>query len=230
MYKDLPHPPGTYLALPPPPSDLAGITSDPGRVPRPLPAQPVSYAYRPADGSNYNPLIPTLGMAGSPYARSVPSLRCITPAALPDPELVFDTLLKRDKFEAHPGGISSLFFAFADLIIHNIFNTDHVSGWTINSSSSYLDLSPLYGTSKEAVDGMRKHDGTGKLVEDVFADSRLLYMPPAVCALLIIFNRNHNVRIHLSTFIVALPHYFEVCGGKNPFHQRGGELQASATQ
>ncbi|KAI0302469.1 heme peroxidase [Russula brevipes] len=192
LYKDLPHPPGTYLALTPPPSDLAGITSHPGRVPRPLPAQPVSYAYRPADGSNYNPLIPTLGMAGSPYARTVPSLRCITPAALPDPELVFHTLLKRDKFEEHPGGISSLFFAFADLIIHNIFNTDHASGWTVNSASSYLDLSPLYGSSQEAVDGVRKHDGTGKLVEDVFADSRLLYMPPAVCALLIIFNRNHN--------------------------------------
>jgi len=155
---------------------------------------PVTYAYRPADGSNYNPFIPTMGMAGSPYARSVPSLHRMSPAALPPAELVFDRLLKRDKFVEHPGGISSLFFAFADLIIHNIFDTDHSSpGDTINKANNYLDLSPLYGTSPEAVDRVRLNDGTGRLKEDVFADPRLLGMPPAVCALLVIFNRNHNV-------------------------------------
>jgi linoleate 10R-lipoxygenase len=133
-----------------------------------------------------------MGMAGSPYARSVPSLRRLSPAALPPPELVFDTLLKRDKFEPHPGGISSMFFAFADIIIHNIFHTDHID-WTKNNASSYLDLSPLYGNSPAAVNSVRKLDGTGKLHDDTFADFRLIYMPPAVCALLVLFNRNHNV-------------------------------------
>jgi prostaglandin-endoperoxide synthase 2 len=133
-------------------------------------------------------------MAGSPYARSVPSQRCLSKAALPPSELVFDTLLKRDKFVEHPGGISSLFFAFADIIIHNIFNTDP-KGWNINTASSYLDLSPLYGSSQDAVNSVRRLDGTGRLHDDVFADPRLLNMPPAVGALLILFNRNHNVSL-----------------------------------
>jgi hypothetical protein len=120
----------------------------------------------------------------------------MSPASLPPAELVFDKLLKRDKFVEHPAGISSLFFAFADLIIHNIFSTDHSSpGYTINNASSYLDLSPLYGTSQEAVNRVRLNDGTGRLKEDVFADPRLLSMPPAVCALVVIFNRNHNVSL-----------------------------------
>jgi prostaglandin-endoperoxide synthase 2 len=136
-------------------------------------------------------------MAGSPYARSVPSQRSLSHAALPPPDLVFDTLLKRDKFVEHPGGISSLFFAFADIIIHNIFNTDPSKGWTMNRASSYLDLSPLYGSSQEAVNSVRRLDGTGRLHDDVFADPRLLNMPPAVGALLIMFNRNHNVSLRL---------------------------------
>lgn len=53
-----------------------------------------------------------------------------------------------DGFARHPGGISSLFFAFADLIIHDCFNTDHVNV-SINKASSYLDLSPLYGTGSD---------------------------------------------------------------------------------
>ncbi|KAK0495168.1 hypothetical protein EDD18DRAFT_1013224, partial [Armillaria luteobubalina] len=36
-------------------------------------------------------------------------------------------------------------------------------------------------------------DGTGRLWEDVFADSRLLRMPAASCALLVLLCRNHNV-------------------------------------
>ncbi|EPQ51552.1 heme peroxidase [Gloeophyllum trabeum ATCC 11539] len=178
LYKDLPHPPGGYLSLPP----SVSVASTNARV---------SYAFRSADGSNYNPLAPTLGMANMPYARSVPSANLVPRAALPDPGLVFDTLLKREKFEPHPGGISSLFFAFADLIIHCLFNTDP-RDWTKNATNSYLDLSVLYGASEQQVDGMRKKDGTGMIWEDAFADPRLMLMPPAVGALLVIFNRNHN--------------------------------------
>lgn len=182
LYKDLPHPPSGYLCLPQAPTAQANNVANNSRV---------KYAFRSADGSNNNPLFPTLGQAGSPYARSVPSTNISPKSALPDPGLVFDTLLKRDKFTEHPGGISALFFAFADLVIHSIFNTNHTD-WTINDSSSYLDLSVLYGNSESQVDSVRRKDGSGKLWDDVFADSRLLHMPPASCALLVLLNRNHN--------------------------------------
>lgn len=89
-------------------------------------------------------------------------------------------------------GLSSFFFAFADLVIHSIFDTDYADP-TVNKTSSYLDLSPLYGSSDKSVDAVRRKDGTGRLWEDVIADSRLLFMPPSVCALLVLFCRNHNV-------------------------------------
>jgi linoleate 10R-lipoxygenase len=180
LYRDLPHPPGPYLALPPA-----------GTIPYPHPAG-VQYAFRPVDGSYYNPLTPSLGMAGMPYARSVPTSTTIPVSHLPDAATVFDTLLRRDQFVGHPGGLSSLFFAFADLIIHTIFNTSHAD-WAINNASSYLDLGLLYGRSEKQVNSVRQLDGSGKIWNDIFADSRLLFMPPSVCALLIIFSRNHNV-------------------------------------
>ncbi|KAF9042906.1 heme peroxidase [Panaeolus papilionaceus] len=183
LYKDLPHPPSSYLATQAYPPPLEPLLEQ-GRV---------KYAYHTADGSRNNPLMPTLGQAGTPYARSVSTSRIAPKAALPDPGLVFDTLLRRPdgKFKEHPGGISALFFAFADLVIHSIFNTNHTD-WTINDSSSYLDLSILYGSNQNQVNSVRKLDGTGQLWDDVFADSRLLLMPPASCALLVLMNRNHN--------------------------------------
>ncbi len=100
-------------------------------------------------------MLPSLGQARQPYARSVPSAHPLPPAFLPDPSLVFDVLLKREKFEPHPGGVSSLFFAFADLVIHSLFSTDREDP-LINNASSYLDLSPLYGSSEEQVDTVRR--------------------------------------------------------------------------
>ena len=55
---------------------------------------------------------------------------------------------------ANKGGVSSLFFAFADLVIHSIFNTNH-RNWTINDASAYLDLSILYGNSEKDVERVR---------------------------------------------------------------------------
>lgn len=68
----------------------------------------------------------------------------------------------------------------------------------INDTSSYLDLSPLYGHDEEAQMKVRRQDGTGRLYEDVFSENRLLLMPPQVSALLVLFSRNHNVRILVS--------------------------------
>ncbi|KAG6833018.1 hypothetical protein H0H87_012276 [Tephrocybe sp. NHM501043] len=185
VYKDLPHPPRSYLA--PFDASVSTVTTSPAT----RKGQPITYAFRSADGSNYNPLAPTLGKAGSPYARSVPPIHIVPKHSLPDPGLVFDQILRRKEFVPHPGGISSLFFAFADLVIHSIFDTDHHDP-TKNKTSSYLDLSILYGNSESDVDQVRRKDGTGKLWDDVFSDARLLLMPPASCALLVLLNRNHN--------------------------------------
>lgn len=177
LYNSLPHPPDDFVAenrsIAPPPDSF-------------------DFLHRSADGSYYNHADPTLGMARTPYARSVPPMTLLNKDELPPPEKVFDELLKRDKFEKHPSDLSSLFFALANIIIHCIFSTDASPGYQRNNVSSYLDLSPLYGSSKEDQDSIRLHDGTGKIANDCFADPRLLFMPPSSSALLVMFSRNHN--------------------------------------
>ncbi|EEB87744.1 hypothetical protein MPER_14791, partial [Moniliophthora perniciosa FA553] len=59
-----------------------------------------------------------MGKAGTPYARSVSQTHSLSNRELPDPGLIFDTLLKRDGFVKHPAGLSSLMFSFAALVIH----------------------------------------------------------------------------------------------------------------
>ena len=60
-----------------------------------------------------------------------------------------------------------------------------------------MDLAPLYGNSKKTLDKLRVHDGRGLLHPDTFAEDRLLLLPPQVCVLLVLFNRNHNVSLRL---------------------------------
>lgn len=74
----------------------------------------MKYAFRSANGSDYNVLMPALGMAGMPYARSVPSTNKLPPQYLPDPGLVFDTLMKRDEFVEHPGESSVVLMFLAE--------------------------------------------------------------------------------------------------------------------
>ncbi|KAJ7898460.1 linoleate diol synthase [Mycena leptocephala] len=149
------------------------------------------YAWRTADGSNNNVNLPDMGKSGTPYARSVQQAHALPKHELPDAGLVFDTLLKRDGFVKHPAGLSSLMFSFAALVIHTVFRTSHANV-NINETSSYVDLSPLYGHNKEAQDKIRMKDGRGLLYPDVFAEDRLLLLPPAVCVILVLFSRNHN--------------------------------------
>jgi cytochrome P450 len=165
LYNDLPHPPATF------------ISND--------------YTWRRADGAYNNVLNPELGKAGTAYARSVQQQTPMPASELPDPGLLFDSLLRRDGFTPHPSGVSSLMFGFATLVIHSIFRTSH-SDWTINETSSYLDLAPLYGHTQDHQDQVRNKDGRGQLWNDVFAEDRLLFLPPAACALLVLLNRNHN--------------------------------------
>ena len=61
----------------------------------------------------------------------------------------------------------------------------------INLTSSYLDLSTLYGFNQDQQDKVRtKSDGL--LKPDSFYDARLLGFPPAVAGLMIGLNRFHN--------------------------------------
>lgn len=59
------------------------------------------HAWRSADGSGNNVTDPNLGKAGEPYARSVSQSKPLAHHQMPDPGLIFDTLLRRDKVRAH---------------------------------------------------------------------------------------------------------------------------------
>jgi hypothetical protein len=78
----------------------------------------------------------------------------------------------------------------ASIIIHDIFRTDHTNP-SVSTTSSYLDLSPLYGSSQEEQNGIRTFKD-GKLKPDCFADKRILGFPPGIATFLIMFNRFHN--------------------------------------
>lgn len=72
------------------------------------------YRYRSADGRNNSYMFPMLGAANTPYSRSVcPKL--VQPGALPDPGLIFDSILARENFIENPNRVSSIFFNFASL-------------------------------------------------------------------------------------------------------------------
>ncbi|KAF8473705.1 linoleate diol synthase [Russula ochroleuca] len=165
LYDDLSHPPATYIGT--------------------------QYQYRTADGSYNNICDPSMGKADLPYARSVQQTHPNPRNMLPDAGLVFDSLLKREKFVRHPAGLSSMMFSFAALVIHTVFRTSH-KDVSINETSSYVDLAPLYGNNVEKLSKIRVGDGRGLLHPDTFAEDRLLLLPPAVCVLLVLFNRNHN--------------------------------------
>ncbi|KAJ7803765.1 heme peroxidase [Mycena olivaceomarginata] len=147
------------------------------------------HSFRQADGRGNNLQIPQLGQAGTPYARSVQGKWCYAPTSLPDPGVIFDTLMKARDRKDHPGGNSSLTFAFATLVIHSLFRSD-LTDWNVNATSSYLDLSP-YQATQDLV--RNKTEGRGLLYPDSFSEERLIFLPPAASALLVILNRNHNI-------------------------------------
>ena len=62
---------------------------------------------------------PRIGAAGTPYARSVRP-QTVQPAYLPEPEVLFDSVMVRKKFIPHPNEISSMLFYLASIIIHGI--------------------------------------------------------------------------------------------------------------
>ncbi|KAI4142174.1 MAG: hypothetical protein LQ341_003278 [Variospora aurantia] len=147
------------------------------------------YMYRQPDGSYNNVLYPHLGAANTPYARSVNS-SVLSPGAMPDPGMIFDSVMSRNEFKEHPNKVSSVFFYWASLIIHDLFQTDH-RDFSNSQTSSYLDLSTLYGDTEEDQNGIRTFED-GKLKPDCFSEQRLLGFPPGCGVFLILLNRFHN--------------------------------------
>ncbi|KAK1977598.1 linoleate diol synthase [Colletotrichum cereale] len=151
-----------------------------------------AFQYRTADGSFNSALNPHLGQAGGPYAKTVPS-KTAPLGALPDPEVLFDRLMAREEGgRQSQSGLSSMLLYHATIIIHDIFRTNE-DDKNISDSSSYLDLSPLYGYTEEMVRKVRDDKyKLGLLKPDTFAEDRLLRQPPGVCIMLVMYNRYHN--------------------------------------
>lgn len=151
-----------------------------------------AFQYRTADGKFNNAMSPHLGQAGAPYAKTVPS-KTHQLGALPDPGDLFDRLMARQEGgRVSKSGLSSMLIYHATIIIHDIFRTNEKDK-NISDSSSYLDLSPLYGYTMEMQKKIR--DGKyklGLLKPDTFAEDRLLRQPPGVCIMLVMYNRYHN--------------------------------------
>jgi linoleate 10R-lipoxygenase len=78
LYNTIPHPPVAYLGP--------------------------EFTFRHADGGYNNIHEPDLGRAGTRYARSVQGKKCIPASSLPDPGLIFDTLLKARDVRSCPFG------------------------------------------------------------------------------------------------------------------------------
>ncbi|KAI5867841.1 linoleate diol synthase precursor [Durotheca rogersii] len=148
--------------------------------------------YRSADGSYNNPTDPSMGAANTRYARTV-TARTFQLPDLPDPALIFDSLMDRgdgSSFREHPNKISSMLFYLATIITHDIFQTDSKDP-NFNLTSSYLDLSPLYGRNAEEQSAMRTFED-GLLQPDCFSSRSLYGFPPGLGVFLIMFNRFHN--------------------------------------
>ena len=110
--------------------------------------------------------------------------------SLPDPGLIFDTLFARDGYKEHPNRVSSILYYWASLIIHDLFQTSH-KDYNLSLTSSYLDLSTLYGDTWEDQKMIRTFKD-GKIKPDCFMEERVLGMPPGAGIMLIMFNRYEN--------------------------------------
>ncbi|TDZ65292.1 Psi-producing oxygenase A [Colletotrichum trifolii] len=149
------------------------------------------FQYRMPDGSYNNILEPNLGRAGTPYAKTVRTVKRLN-GVKPDPGLLFDLLLARDdtSFKENPAGISSMLFYHAAIIIHDIFRTNRLD-LNRSDTSSYLDLAPLYGSSLQDQLEIRTMK-EGKLKPDTFHEKRLLGQPAGVNVMLVLYSRFHN--------------------------------------
>ena len=86
--------------------------------------------------------------------------------------------------------LQSTWVCVYDLRVNSLFQTDH-HDFNNSQTSSYLDLSTLYGDTEDDQKEIRTYEG-GKLKPDCFSEMRLLGFPPGCGVLLIMLNRFHN--------------------------------------
>lgn len=167
--------------------------------------------FRTADGSCNNLTHTFMGQGGRGYSMET---QRTAPAGLPTPEALWTELLKRPTSSGDsslspsapphdPTLNNSIFVWWAMVVVHDFFRSDTGRGlvpgetadrpW-VNLHSSFLDLQPLYGFTKERQDSIRTMTG-GKLKEDVFEDDR--FQDPRLksslsSAFLVLLNREHN--------------------------------------
>lgn len=141
-----------------------------------------AFQYRSAD--KLNNVMSRLGQAGAPYAKTFPS-KTHQLEALPDPGDFFDHVMAHTKDRPSPSGLSSMLIYHATIIIHDIFRTNN-NDKNISDSSSYLNLSPLYGYTMEMQRKIREDKCEFELLKpDTFAEDRLLRQPSSVCIMLV---------------------------------------------
>jgi linoleate 10R-lipoxygenase len=70
-------------------------------------------------------MYPHLGAANTPYARSVRPVT-IQRGNLPDPGVIFDSVMAREKYTRHPNNVSSMLFYIASIIIHGECQIDRL--------------------------------------------------------------------------------------------------------
>ena len=84
-------------------------------------------------------------------------------------------------------------FLHFTVLTADLFRTSHTDP-NISTTSSYLDLSPLYGSNQAEQDTVRTYQD-GKLKPDCYTEYRLGAFPPGVGVLLLCFNRFHNYAV-----------------------------------
>ncbi|KAF5338924.1 hypothetical protein D9611_008742 [Ephemerocybe angulata] len=138
--------------------------------------------------------VPALSSEPNSYHRLVDEAATVHPEA----DDVFEGLLEARDTVAHPTGLASLTFSFANLI-GLCKSYPHYENPNVNQTSGLLDLYPLYGLSEEdARSTVRviepEEIGWGLLQADAFFEvgERLEFLSPATSVLLILFSRNHN--------------------------------------
>jgi hypothetical protein len=76
------------------------------------------------------------------------------------------------------------------MVIHECFQTSRTDAW-INETSSYVDLSTIYGNTGVEQKRVRTYQN-GLIFPDSIASERIMMMPPGVVAVALLFSRNHN--------------------------------------
>ncbi|KAF9512273.1 hypothetical protein BS47DRAFT_1394400 [Hydnum rufescens UP504] len=132
------------------------------------------FHFRSADGSGNSLINTNLGKSITPYSRNCSTTRSISDDELPGPGLIFDTLLCRShnnaSYSIHPGALRLN-------INPSVRPPPRRTEWFVLQLRGIL-----YGNTQGHHDKIHHKDGRGRLLPDVFSETRLLSLPPDVAA------------------------------------------------